>query len=71
MKKGELETFFCEDVETKSWNPSIETQRGLNRNGIGPNFSPVDRVSAIGLWSEVQAWRISEVAKRPRVRKEE
>ena len=71
MKKGEPETFFCQDTETKSWNPSIETHRGLNRNGIGPNLSPVDRVSEIGLWSEVHAWRISEEAKRPSVRKEE
>ena len=71
MKKGEPETFFFQDTETKSWNPSMETHRGLNRKGIGPKLSPEDKVSEMGLWSKVQAWRISEVAKRPRVRKEE
>ena len=71
MKKGEPETFFCQDAETESWNPSIETHRGLNQNGIRPNLSPVDRVREMGLWSDVHASRILKEAKRPSVRKEE
>ena len=49
----------------------METQSGLKRKGMGPNFSPVVSAKEIGLWSEVHAGRISELARRPIVRKDE
>ena len=49
MKNDDPVTAVCQVSETRSKKPSMETQRGLNLNGIGPKFSLGDSERDIGL----------------------